>query len=87
MRESNSESDDSDVLTGMEKLKRKKRLKEQTDELRKARDHEKEILRQLNEQCAKNAKAMKQLSEACDKFPIYFIAIHLLRRTCLEGAT
>ena len=38
---------------------------------------------------AKNAKVMKQLSEARDKFPAYFIAIHLYDEfvSSLEGAT
>ena len=68
-----SDSDDSDELA--EKPEEEKRIKEQSAKLRQTQDDEQAIKRQLDEQCAKNAKAMQQLSDARNKFPVYYIAI------------
>jgi hypothetical protein len=72
-RASISDSDDSDELA--EKPEEEKRIKEQSAKLRQTQDDEQAIKRQLDEQCAKNAKAMQQLSDARNKFPVYYIAI------------
>ena len=68
-RASISDSDDSVELA--EKLEKKQGIKEKSVKLRQTQDDEQAIDVQLDEQNAKNAKAMQQLSDARNKFPVY----------------
>ena len=77
--ESDSDDSDSDVLVAkMNERDRKRQLKH---ELKKKQDQEAAILKQLDEQTAKNARRLKELADARNNYPVIFYMIFELSLT------
>ena len=71
--ETESESDDSDTLAA--KLEERARKKKAKLELKEKRDEEAAILKQLNDQTAKNARRLKELADARNAYPVILYMI------------